>query len=286
FDTRLKPLDGFPVTLGWMNAIRRGHARVHRGIETGVPTLVLRSSRSHSAARYTPGVSDRSDLVVSTRQIGQWAPSLGREVSTVVVPDARHDVFLSLPEVRAHAYNELATWLDGIGAGHAGAGQPGAGPEAPRVVSASRQIAADPETIFELIADPARQPGWDGNDNLARADDGQRVRRAGDVFTMTLTVGGVRDNHVTEFAEGRLIAWTPSEPGKEPPGHLWRWELRPDGDSRTTVTVTYDWTRLTDAKRLPVARRTTPDRLRASLDRLAALAEKPGPGEPGRSRSV
>ncbi|MBO0821202.1 MAG: alpha/beta hydrolase, partial [Nocardiopsaceae bacterium] len=42
FDTRLKPLDGFPVTLGWMNAIRRGHARVHRGIETGVPTLVLR----------------------------------------------------------------------------------------------------------------------------------------------------------------------------------------------------------------------------------------------------
>jgi len=57
--------------------------------------------------------------------------------------------------------------------------------ETPRVVSASREIAAGPERIFELIADPAQQPRWDGNDNLAEAPDGQRVRRRGDVFTMT-----------------------------------------------------------------------------------------------------
>ena len=41
--------------------------------------------------------------------------------------------------------------------------------DAPRVVSASREIAAAPERIFELIADPAQQPRWDGNDNLAEA---------------------------------------------------------------------------------------------------------------------
>ena len=58
-----------------------------------------------------------------------------------------------------------------------------------------------------------------------------------------------------------------------PPGHLWRWELEPAGPSRTLVTCTYDWTRLTDEKRLPRARATTADKLRASLDRLAALAE-------------
>jgi hypothetical protein len=40
------------------------------------------------------------------------------------------------------------------------------------------------------------------------------------------------------------------------------------------VTQTYDWTQLTDKKRLPRARATTPDKLRASLDRLAALAEQ------------
>jgi uncharacterized protein YndB with AHSA1/START domain len=146
--------------------------------------------------------------------------------------------------------------------------------EALRVVSASRDIAAPPEQVFELIADPARQPQWDGNDNLAEAVAGQRVRRVGDVFTMTLTTGSVRENHVVEFVEGRRIAWTPAEQGRRPPGHLWRWELKPAGASGTRATCTYDWTRLTDSKRLPRARATTPERLQASLDRLAALAER------------
>jgi len=108
------------------------------------------------------------------------------------------------------------------------------------VVSASREIAAAPERIFELIADPAAQPRWDGNDNLASAPAGQRVRRTGDVFTMTLTRGDIRENHVIEFEESRRIAWTPAEVGQAPPGHLWRWELEPAGASRTQVTHTYD----------------------------------------------
>jgi uncharacterized protein YndB with AHSA1/START domain len=145
--------------------------------------------------------------------------------------------------------------------------------ETPRVVSASREIAAGPGLIFELIADPAQQPRWDGNDNLAEAAEGQRVRRLGEVFTIRLTRGAIRENHVVEFDEGRLIAWRPAEPGQTPPGHLWRWELEPAGASRTRVTCTYDWTLLTDEKRFARARATTADRLRASLGRLAALAE-------------
>jgi uncharacterized protein YndB with AHSA1/START domain len=145
--------------------------------------------------------------------------------------------------------------------------------EAPRVVSATRDIAAEPERIFELIADPAAQPRWDGNDNLAWAAAGQRVSRAGQVFTMTLTTGSIRENHVVEFDEGRRIAWMPAEPGQQRPGHLWRWELEPVGVARTRVTCTYDWTELTDENRFARARSTTADRLRASLDRLAALAE-------------
>jgi uncharacterized protein YndB with AHSA1/START domain len=155
--------------------------------------------------------------------------------------------------------------------------------ETPRVVSASREIAAGPERIFELIADPARQPGWDGNGNLAVAAAGQRVGQVGEVFVMTLTGGEVRENHVVEFEEGRLMAWRPAEVGKPPPGHLWRWELEPCGTSATRVTCTYDWTQLTDPGRLQRARATTADRLRASLDRLAALAEGPAPAqEPAR----
>ena len=145
--------------------------------------------------------------------------------------------------------------------------------ESERIVSANRDIAAPAEEIFELIADPSQQPRWDGNDNLSEAPAGQRVRAAGDVFVMTNTNGNVRENHVVEFIEGRRIAWRPAEPGRPAPGHLWRWELEPIDSSRTRVTHTYDWSDLTDQSRIPRAQATTADKLKASLDRLAALAE-------------
>lgn len=142
-----------------------------------------------------------------------------------------------------------------------------------RIVRASLEVAAPAARVFELIADPAWQPAWDGNDNLAEAADGQRIHAVGDVFTMTLTKGSVRENHVVEFAEGRLIAWCPAEPGQEPPGHLWRWEVDPVDTTHARLTHTYDWTRLTDPKRLERARATTTDALLASLGALRRLAE-------------
>jgi uncharacterized protein YndB with AHSA1/START domain len=142
-----------------------------------------------------------------------------------------------------------------------------------QVVSASREIDADAARVFELIADPSQQPRWDGNDNLGSAEPGQRVRAVGDMFVMTNKKGSVRENHIVEFEEGRLIAWRPSEVGKQPPGHLWRWELEPLDESRTRVSHTYDWTQLTDQNRLPRAKATTSDKLLASITRLATLAE-------------
>jgi uncharacterized protein YndB with AHSA1/START domain len=142
-----------------------------------------------------------------------------------------------------------------------------------KIVSASRDVAAPAAQVFELIADPAQQPRWDGNKNLAEADAGQRVHAVGDTFTMRLTSDMIRENHVVEFEEGRLIAWRPAEVGKPPPGHLWRWELEPLDADRSRVTHTYDWTELTDESRIRRARATSAEKLGASLDRLAALAE-------------
>ncbi|MFF0145814.1 uncharacterized protein YndB with AHSA1/START domain [Amycolatopsis sulphurea] len=144
-----------------------------------------------------------------------------------------------------------------------------------RIVRADRVIEADAASIFELIADPARQPRWDGNANLAEAEPGQRVHGTGEVFRMVLTTGATRENHVVEFAEGRCIAWRPSEPGRRPPGHLWRWELEPVAGGGTRVTHTYDWTGLpaSESTRIERARATTADRLQASLDNLAVVAE-------------
>jgi uncharacterized protein YndB with AHSA1/START domain len=145
----------------------------------------------------------------------------------------------------------------------------------PRVVSATRVIDAPAETIWDLIAEPASQPSFDGNGNLAEAEPGQRVRAVGDMFRMTLSKGAVRENHVVEYDEGRRIAWRPAEPGGPPIGQLWRWELEPRTDGGTLVTHTYDWTQLTDESRLPRARATRQENLMASLDRLAAAVGAP-----------
>ena len=126
--------------------------------------------------------------------------------------------------------------------------------------------------VFALIADPAAQPRWDGNDNIASAAEGQWVHGVGDVFVTTLTRRGVRENHVVEFEEGRRIAWRPAEPGQRPAGHLWRWELETLDGGGTRVRHPYDWTELTDPERFERARATTAERLRASVDRLATLA--------------
>ena len=140
------------------------------------------------------------------------------------------------------------------------------------MVSASLVVDAPAEAIWELIADPTRQPSWDGNDNLGHAEPGQRVHGVGDVFRMTLSGGAVRDNHVVEYDEGRRGAWRPSEVDRPPFGHQWRWELEPQDDGTTRVTHTYDWTQLTDESRFPRARATQHANLMASLERLAGLA--------------
>lgn len=152
--------------------------------------------------------------------------------------------------------------------------------DVPRIVSATREVAAEPARVFELIADPEQQPRWDGNDNLGEAAPGQRVRAVGDVFVMRLhqRFGEVADtlerhNRIAEFEEGRLIAWRPSVPGQPEPGHLWRWEVEPAGEGRSRVTHTYDWSGLTDETRFRRARSTTSEWLARSIDRLAAIAE-------------
>lgn len=114
FNTAFKPLNGFPVSFGWLTAVRRGHARLHRGLDIGVPSLVLRSTRSKFARTWSPAV-DEADAVLDVRQIARWAGCLGDAVSVVPIDKARHDVFISKAEPRANAYAAVDTWLRATG---------------------------------------------------------------------------------------------------------------------------------------------------------------------------
>ncbi|WP_239003781.1 alpha/beta hydrolase [Nocardia panacis] len=106
-----KPLAGFPVHFGWLAAIRDGHTQLHRGLDIGVPALILRSRISKFASKYGPAV-DVADSVLDVRQIQRWAGCLGDRTNIVPIDGARHDVFLSSEGPLAEAFSELDSWLD------------------------------------------------------------------------------------------------------------------------------------------------------------------------------
>jgi alpha-beta hydrolase superfamily lysophospholipase len=109
FNTEWKPLDSFPVTFGWLRAIRLAHDELHSGLEVGCPVLVL----SSAGTRWPKEMGDDVhgyDIVLEVPQIRQWATALGSHVTYVAIQGARHDVVLSLPEPRATAYAEIGRW--------------------------------------------------------------------------------------------------------------------------------------------------------------------------------
>ena len=111
YDLKWKPVGGFPVTTGWISAIRRGHAKLHRGLNIGVPNLILRSDRSVREVK-DPEAIQRGDAVLDVEQIARWAGCIGNRTTIVPIVDAKHDVFLSVPDARQAAYDELDRWLD------------------------------------------------------------------------------------------------------------------------------------------------------------------------------
>jgi len=111
YDLRFKPIGGFPITYGWIHAVRRGQARLQRGLDVGVPNLVLRSDHTVPETA-SPEVMQRGDAVLDVAHIARWAGCIGNRQTVVPVTDAKHDVFLSLPGPRERAYAELDHWLD------------------------------------------------------------------------------------------------------------------------------------------------------------------------------
>ena len=110
FDLSWKPLYSWPAYAGWLAAVRRGQLELHRGLGLAFPAFVVASARSSSPLEMGEDVHT-TDIVLDVRQIRRWAPVLGRHVTYVSVPDARHDVFLSRPGPRAHALAALDRWL-------------------------------------------------------------------------------------------------------------------------------------------------------------------------------
>jgi alpha-beta hydrolase superfamily lysophospholipase len=111
FDLAWKPLESWPVYAGWLRAVRRGHARAHRGLDVKVPVLVLTSAESGHPKEYDDTCSS-TDIVLDVELIRKWAHKLADHVTLVRVEGAVHDVTMSAEPVRARVFDEITRWMD------------------------------------------------------------------------------------------------------------------------------------------------------------------------------
>lgn len=114
FDTALKPIEGVPVRVGWLHAIRRAQRRVHRGLDVRCPVLVMCAAAS-SAPSGWDDVLMRTDSVLDVERIARYATRLGPHVTCIRIEDGMHDLVLSAAPVRARVYAELERWLEAYG---------------------------------------------------------------------------------------------------------------------------------------------------------------------------
>lgn len=114
----------------------------------------------------------------------------------------------------------------------------------PAAVTVERVVPAPAEAIFDLLATPDRHNEFDGSGTVRRARGSSGRVGLGDSFGMGMRWGVPYFTHntVTEFEEGRLIAWRTLAPGPLSlvfTGRTWRYELVPT-EGGTLVRETWD----------------------------------------------
>lgn len=141
------------------------------------------------------------------------------------------------------------------------------------VVTESIEIAAPPEVVFALLADPRQQSRIDGSGSVRGLLSGPDRLHDGARFGVDMKLFGVPykiRNTVVEFEEGRRIAW------RHFGGHRWRYELEVIG-AGTRVTESFDYSMFGLGHRLVIELARFPARNRAgitaTLGKLKELAE-------------
>jgi alpha-beta hydrolase superfamily lysophospholipase len=111
WDYRLdwKPMEGFPVSAGWMRALHNGHNRLHAGLDVRCPVLLMCSSASSNPDSWDD-VLMSTDAVLDVQHICRHADDIGPHVTRIRIEGGMHDLMLSAPRVREKVLAELWTW--------------------------------------------------------------------------------------------------------------------------------------------------------------------------------
>ena len=135
------------------------------------------------------------------------------------------------------------------------------------VIRGIRFVPADPQAIFDLLADPAQHPTIDGSGSVRASKEESPARlEMGARFGMSMKLGVPYKvtNTVVEFDEPSLIGW------RHMGGHVWRYRLRPV-EGGTEVTEEFDMRPMKGAFLLKAtgAPKRNAKAIEATLDRLA-----------------
>ena len=146
------------------------------------------------------------------------------------------------------------------------------------VATVERLIAAPPERIFDLLADPDRHQEIDGSGTVRGAPDGSQRLKLGSTFGMSMSMGinYSMASTVVEFEESRLIAWQ-TRPTVAPMrlligGRIWRYELVPN-DGGTLVRESWDIRKEAFPFAVRPMRLKTVESMTKTLERIAQVVE-------------
>lgn len=148
-------------------------------------------------------------------------------------------------------------------------------------LTVTRRIDAPAKDIFAVLNLPAKHPSFDGSGMVVSSADTERITKAGERFVMNMHaefMGGdyTMHNHVIAFDENKMIGWAPAgaDDPDTPKGWEWLYELKADGPDATDVSLTYDWSKVTDPKLLPMFPAIPAEKLEESLNLLAAAVSE------------
>jgi len=159
-----------------------------------------------------------------------------------------------------------------------------------RRLEVDRAIAADPQTIFDVLRSPSGHVAIDASGMLMSAE-GEPATAVGDRFVVHMDRDSLRDFDLGEydvevvietFEPGREISWTIDGAMDPPLGHVYGYRLDPI-EGGTRVTSFYDWSNIHEQYEpmveavFPVISETN---LRATLGILARTVA-PGRSRPG-----
>lgn len=113
----------------------------------------------------------------------------------------------------------------------------------------SRTINAPVAQIWDVLSNPELHKEFDSSGRVRSDEKSDRIQATDQVFTMNMEGpdGAYKtDNHVVGYNEHKLLAWATAPAGQDPLGWQWVWELNSVDDSTTEVSLTYDWSQVSD----------------------------------------